>query len=395
VQVVAEPARLSQLLGACDPCETVLEQYFDGQGVGISVLASRGRVLQAFEHHRVREVAGAAFYRYSAPLTPDLAVACEAIVAALDYTGLAMFEFKLKADGDWILLEVNARPWGSMPLPVALGVDFPYRWYRLLVEGEETPAVPYRTGVYGRNLLPDLRISLIEAEARQLGSAATALFMMGRTAELLRPLTGKEVHDVLVHDDPLPGLFEFTELARTVRRRVQKLLPNAAARRRRRARAAVRAVRITAAIPSIIFVCQGNICRSPFAEALLRARLGDGILTIASAGMMPKPGRPTPIFGLEAAALHGVDLSGHRSVWLSRQLVDAASLLVVFDEITRSAVFDRYPHSKTRVMLLGDLAGLGEIPDPIDGDAAEFRRVYDRICAAIAELVRCLRAAAR
>jgi predicted ATP-grasp superfamily ATP-dependent carboligase len=102
----------------------------------------------------------------------------QAITVALEYTGLAMFEFKVNASGNWILLEVNARPWGSMPLPVALGVDFPYRWYRLLTAGEEEPAVAYRTGVYGRNLLPDLRNSLIEAEARGFGRIATASLMM-------------------------------------------------------------------------------------------------------------------------------------------------------------------------------------------------------------------------
>ena len=136
VEVVGDPARLDRLLTGFDPGEILIEQYFSGKGVGVSVLASRGRVLQAFEHHRVREIAGGSFYRFSAALSPALARACEAVVAALKYTGLAMFEFKISPTGDWVLLEINARPWGSMPLPVALGVDFPYRWYRLLVAGE-------------------------------------------------------------------------------------------------------------------------------------------------------------------------------------------------------------------------------------------------------------------
>jgi protein-tyrosine-phosphatase/predicted ATP-grasp superfamily ATP-dependent carboligase len=391
VQVVGERVQLEQLLRASEPGETLLEQCFAGQGVGISVLAGRGRVLQAFEHHRVREVAGASFYRHSAPLSADLLAACEAIVASLDYTGVAMFEFKRNAGAGWILLEVNARPWGSMPLPVALGVDFPYRWYRLLTAGEEIPAVPYRLGVYGRNLVPDLRISLIEAETRRLGPVATAWFMMGRIAELSRFLTGREVHDVLVRDDPRPGLIELLDIPRTLRRRVEHALPGAAARRRRRARAHVAALRRGAGAPSIIFVCQGNICRSPFAEALLRARLGDGTIAIGSAGMMPQPGRPTPIFGLEAAAAHGIDLSAHRSIWLTRQMAETASLLIVFDETIRYAVLDRYPDLKAPVMLLGDLAGLGEIADPVDGGLAEFERTYERIAAAIAELSSLLR----
>ena len=395
VQVVGERVRLDQLLRASGPSETLLEQYFAGQGVGISVLAGRGRVLQAFEHHRVREVAGASFYRHSAPLSAELLAACEAIVASLDYTGVAMFEFKQNAGAGWILLEVNARPWGSMPLPVALGVDFPYRWYRLLTAGEEIPAVPYRLGVYGRNLVPDLRISLIEAEARRLGAVATAWFMMGRVAELSRFLTGREVHDVLVRDDPRPGLIELLDIPRTLRRRAKDALPGGAARRRRRARAQVAALRCGAGTPSIIFVCQGNICRSPFAELLLRARLGDRAIAIGSAGMMPQPGRPTPIFGLEAAAGHGIDLSAHRSIWLTRQMAETASLLIVFDQTIRSAVLDRYPDLKAPMMLLGDLARLGEIADPVDGGLAEFERTYDRIAAAIAELSSLLCSASR
>src|SRR5262249_9095634 len=154
-----DPLELERLLSEADARETVLEQFFSGQGVGLSLLASHGRVLQMFQHHRVREIAGASFYRYSAPVTPNLASACERIVAALEYTGVAMFEFKQNPGGSWILLEINARPWGSMPLAVACGVDFPYRWYRLLVANEETTHVPYRIGVYGRNLLPDLRNS--------------------------------------------------------------------------------------------------------------------------------------------------------------------------------------------------------------------------------------------
>ena len=394
VQVVGEKAELASLLRRLDPSETLIEQYFGGQGVGVSVLASRGSVLQAFEHHRVREIAGASFYRYSAPLTPELAAACEAIVAALDYTGIAMFEFKIDAGGAWILLEVNARPWGSMPLPVALGVDFPHRWYRLMVAGEGTPAVGYRTGVYGRNLVPDLQISLIEVAARGRGRVATAWFMICRGAELLRVFSGRDVHDVLVSDDRRPGLVELQEIAQHVRQRAANLLPGATSRRRRRARILVRALGRNSTPPLIMFVCQGNICRSPFAAALLRARLGDGRISIGSAGMMPQPGRPTPGFGLEAAAAHGVDLATHRSAWLTRQLAEEASLLIAFDKTTRCAVLDRYPETRRRLMLLGDVAALGDIPDPIDGGIAKFRRVYGEIMTAITELAPLLARAA-
>jgi protein-tyrosine-phosphatase len=387
VRVVSEPARLARLLSEAKPDETLLEQYFTGQGVGISLLASRGRVLQAFQHHRAREIAGASFYRYSAALSPDLAAACETIVENLEYTGLAMFEFKRNADADWVLLEVNARPWGSMPLPVALGVDFPYLWYRLLTAGEERPAVRYRIGVYGRNLVPDLQMSLVEAQERRLGPIAATWFMTGRAAELLYFVTGREVHDVLGTDDFRPGLSELGDINRAVWRRLETRLPGGDRRRRNRAATRIRAMRQSLTNPRVMFVCQGNICRSPFAAAMLRARVADRRIAIASAGMMPQPGRRTPSLGLEAAAAHGIDLAAHRSMWLTRALAQSASMLVVFDEITRSAVLDRYPDLHAPLIRLGDLAGLGEIADPIEADAAGFQVVYDQIAASITALV--------
>ncbi|HTT78658.1 MAG TPA: ATP-grasp domain-containing protein, partial [Stellaceae bacterium] len=383
---VTAEGRLAGLLRAGDPDETIIERFFAGRGVGVSLLASSGRVLQAFEHHRVRELAGASFYRVSAPLTPDLADACAAIVAALDYTGLAMFEFKVNPEGGWVLLEVNARPWGSLPLPVALGIDFPYRWYRLLTAGEETPAIGYRAGIYGRNLIPDLHQALTEAATRGLGRVAQAWFMARRLAEMSRLLTGREVSDILVRDDPRPGVVELLDFGRAAWRRAARGLPGDGGRRRR-AHARVAAMHVAAATPRIIFVCLGNICRSPFAAALLRARFGDRRIAIGSAGMMPLPGRPTPPEGVAAAAVRGIDLAAHRSVWLSREIAQSAALLIVFDARTRAALLDRYPDLGARLVMLGDLAELGEIADPVDGGPAEFARVYDQIAAATEALL--------
>ena len=395
-QVVRDAATLDRMLREVEPEETLLEQLFPGQGQGVSLLASQGRVLQAFEHHRVRELAGASYYRVSAPLSPDLLRGCEAIVAGVPYTGVAMFEFKRNEQGGWILLEVNARPWGSMPLPLALGVDFPYRWYRLLVAGEETPRVDYPVGVYGRNLLPDLTASRQMAAAQRLGPVAKARFMTGCALELLRGVTGREVHDVLVRDDPRPGLVELRGIGTDIRQRLVRDLPGAAARRQARARAVVtQAIREARGQPRVVFVCQGNICRSPFAAAVLQARLGpDSTVAVDSAGMIPRPGRRTPAFGLAAATQHGIDLSQHRSAWLSRATAEAASLLVVFDDVNRAAVLDRYPDLRVPVVRLGDLLDGRAIADPVDGGPEVFRACYTRIAAGAEALARLLERAA-
>ena len=126
----------------------------------------------------------------------------------------------------------------------------------------------------------------------------------------------------------------------------------------------------------VLFACQGNICRSPYAAALLRASTSEqGTLQVSSAGMMPRPGRPVPRSSLQqAAAQGGIDLAVHRSTWLDRAAAEAASLIVVFDEVNLLAVTDRYPGLRTPIVKLGDLIGVGDIADPVDGDAAVVRQ---------------------
>ena len=140
----------------------------------------------------------------------------------------------------------------------------------------------------------------------------------------------------------------------------------------------------------MLFVCQGNICRSPFAAALARRRFGEAGPIVESAGTLSRPGRPTPACGIRAAAARGVDLAAHRSAWLTREVAEAASLLIIFDESNRAAVLDRYPDLQVPVICLGDLTGEGAIADPIGGDLADFERAYARIAAGIDELSRLL-----
>ncbi len=401
VLVLSDPAKLDRALadndpgstlpGSTLPGSTLVEAYFAGRGLGVSILASAGHLLQAFQHHRVHERSGSSFYRVSAPLDPELVAACAAVAAAVDYTGVAMFEFKRNDAGGWVLLEVNARPWGSLPLPVALGVDFPYRWYQLLVERVETPAVPYKTGVYGRNLLPDLVACVADAQASRLPKARFALFMAKRLLEVTRTLTGSEVQDVMVRDDPRPARAELARALRSATRRVARRVSGGAARLRAAAAAKVRAAAAGGRPVRVLFVCQGNICRSPFAEAALRSRLsGPAAAEIASAGMIPRPGRSTPGFGVAAAGALGLELAAHRSAWLTRAAATAASLIIVFDDVNVAAIADRYPDLRTPVVKLGDLIGEGDIADPVDGDRALFDDTYAQIGRGIEALARLL-----
>lgn len=373
----------------------LVERYRPGGGVGVSILASSGRMLQAFQHVRARERAGAGFYRASAPLSPTLLASVEAVVRGIRFTGVAMFEFKVDAASQsWVLLEVNARPWGSMPLPLSLGIDFPLRWYRLLVEGEETPPQPYKFGVYQRNLLQDTHQILALARDMRRRPATAAAYLLKTTGELKRFVAGREHFDALVADDPAPGLFELYRGATGVAVRLLRGVPVTRAVLRQRDRSIVRrVVRRSRGRPVVVaFVCSGNVCRSPFAAELLRRSLFERSpdVRVVAAGILPRDGSSSPRAAIEAARKHGVDLSKHRSAYLTEQDAHDATIAVIFDEQNRGYLAARYPNLLRRTVLLGSFLGgrCGplEIGDPDGGDVGTFERTYKDVSTAIPRL---------
>jgi predicted ATP-grasp superfamily ATP-dependent carboligase len=141
-------------------CAVLLQEYCTGEAFGVELLAHRGRPLAAFQHHRLREVpttGGASSYRESVALDPVLYAYSVQLLEALEWTGLAMVEFKTGPRGP-MLMEINGRVWGSLPLAVRSGVDFPAKLLDLHL-GESSGnrnghAVEngYRIGTRARNL---------------------------------------------------------------------------------------------------------------------------------------------------------------------------------------------------------------------------------------------------
>src|SRR5262249_5802803 len=110
-----------------------------GQGAGVNTLWDRGEPLVWFCHRRLRELdlrGGRSAAAISAPCDPRLVESGQRMLAALRWHGVAMVEFKWdERSGDFWLMEINGRFWGSLPLAIAAGVDFPYYLYQI-AEGE-------------------------------------------------------------------------------------------------------------------------------------------------------------------------------------------------------------------------------------------------------------------
>jgi protein-tyrosine-phosphatase len=172
------------------------------------------------------------------------------------------------------------------------------------------------------------------------------------------------------------GLRFASRLLGFVKRKLEQCwqaLPFVRRRLRRRAGKALRQAK------DVLFVCKGNICRSPFAEHLARQRI-DCTKTFASAGYYPIANRPSPEAAVAAAARLGVDLTGHRSVLLSKEQALQADVIVVFDKENFDYVI-RELGCRRKVYPLGAFCLTGPlwIDDPYGESVAHFERTYLRI----------------
>lgn len=137
---------------------------------------------------------------------------------------------------------------------------------------------------------------------------------------------------------------------------------------------------------SVLFVCMGNICRSPTAEGVFRrlveARATGLDLEIDSAGTHDyHVGEPPDERAVAAAARRGIDLGRLRA----RQVEDADferfDLIVAMDRLNREVLLARSPEScRERIRLFMEFAGsseLDEVPDPYYGGPIGFEQVLD------------------
>ena len=132
---------------------------------------------------------------------------------------------------------------------------------------------------------------------------------------------------------------------------------------------------------NILFVCHGNTCRSPMAEALARhlaAKAGRSDLQFRSAGIAPRStGTVADPRAVACIGKRGIDLSGHRVRALDAAAdVKAFDLLLALDGEVFAVVKERVPasfaHKVRPLMSFAPGCGVSEVPDPYSGSAADY-----------------------
>jgi protein-tyrosine phosphatase len=135
---------------------------------------------------------------------------------------------------------------------------------------------------------------------------------------------------------------------------------------------------------TILFVCTGNICRSPMAEGFLKERLERegllGIYEVRSAGLLAVEEAQVSSFAVQVMAEKGIDISHHRSHNLTLDDVEKADLILAMTRAHAEAIRFEFPKHKWKVYLLSEMVGRSyDIPDPYGGSFFEYRVCADEI----------------
>jgi protein-tyrosine-phosphatase len=138
----------------------------------------------------------------------------------------------------------------------------------------------------------------------------------------------------------------------------------------------------------ILFVCTGNVCRSPMAAGLLRQRLGheglDSRYQVDSVGVWALEGRAASPYAVAVMAERGIDISGHVAHTITADDIAEADLVLVMGREHAQMILNTWPQYDYKVHRLSEMAGKRQdVEDPYGGPIEEYRRCADTITAYI------------
>jgi protein-tyrosine-phosphatase/predicted ATP-grasp superfamily ATP-dependent carboligase len=360
------------------------QQYVFGRGVGAEFLFDHGKKVWHFTHERVHEyplTGGASSYRRSIAPPANLLRDAEKLLTALNWHGVAMVEFKMDAHGRYWLMEINPRFWGSLASSIDAGVDFPKGLLQVALGQPALPQPQYKTHHYTRDLRTDaawLKSNLRANPQDPLLHTRSRSFSL---IELFRPLTGRESWDHFDWRDlGITGRVLGSTVADQFRPIFRKFKTRYTQQRlMRRHRSLLQRLSATGGPRKVVFLCYGNICRSPLAAKLAEQRLSN--VVIESAGFHKTIGRSSPEKMLRIGSSLGVDLAEHRSARVAREQLLNADLVIAMDLDNLDRLQREFPEAKSRATLLGFFANPPSqvIADPYLADEAATTQICELV----------------
>src|SRR5437867_3438452 len=145
---------------------------------------------------------------------------------------------------------------------------------------------------------------------------------------------------------------------------------------------------------TVLFVCTGNVCRSPMAEGIFRQAVqGRGNYRVISAGLGAMHGQPPSTFAVQAVKELGIDISSLRSRMLTAELVQQADYIFGMTHSHVDTVMVLYPQAAEKTFLLREFDDTldtfeKDISDPIGGSYEVYLNCRDQIEQGIVSLLR-------
>lgn len=140
--------------------DVMIQEFVSGVGIGFSCFIAGGQEFLPFQWQRIREVdprGSASSARKSIALDPQIASSSARLIKEMGFEGIAMVEYKKTRDGRMVLMEINGRPWGSIGLPIACGIDYPKHLIDWCLQGTLPPQrISYRENVVCRRMVGEL-----------------------------------------------------------------------------------------------------------------------------------------------------------------------------------------------------------------------------------------------
>ena len=145
-------------------------------------------------------------------------------------------------------------------------------------------------------------------------------------------------------------------------------------------------------IRHVLFICKGNICRSPLAAAYVEAKLREKNyrFIVRSAGLETTRGKEAYALAKVVAQQHGLSLKSHVTAPLIREMVEEADLILVMEYSHRRRLLGVYPSVRGKVFQLSQFSHMksGDIADPYQGTFEKFETCYQIIRQSCDDLLR-------
>jgi len=137
-------------------------------------------------------------------------------------------------------------------------------------------------------------------------------------------------------------------------------------------------------ISRVLFVCSGNLCRSPMAAGLFARLLPE--VSVTSAGLDAPVGEPAAQEAVAVLRSHGIDLSGHRAVRLSDAMCRDADLILVMTVAQRRELEARHPFARGKVFLVRAFDSV-DVFDPVGESRERFDACYALLATGLADWI--------